>query len=213
MRAEIEAALDVTAVDVYGLSEIIGPGVSIECAEAQDGLHVWEDHFYPEIVDPDTGEPVPEGEEGELVLTTLTKEALPMLRYRTGDVTSFVPGECPCGRVGLRIDNITGRTDGRLSIRGVNVYPSEIESVVLEFEGIAPHYRIDLRRAAQLDTMELTVERTRAFEGDVSELEARLADRLESVLSLSLEAVTVAEPDTIERTEVGKAKRVYDHRD
>ena len=213
MREALESRLGATALDNYGLSEIIGPGVAIECAEAQDGLHVWEDHFYPEIVDPETGEPVPEGEEGELVLTTLTKEALPMLRYRTGDVTSFVPGECACGRIGRRIDNVTGRTDGRLTVRGVNVYPSEIESVVLEFEAVAPYYRIDLRRDGTLDTMAVTVERERDFEGDVSELEERLARRLSNVLALSPESVTVAEPETIERTEVGKAKRVYDHRD
>jgi len=213
MREALESRLGATAVDNYGLSEIIGPGVAIECAEAQDGLHVWEDHFYPEIVDPDTGEPVPEGEEGELVLTTLTKEALPMLRYRTGDVTSFVPGECTCGRGVRRIDNITGRTDGRLTVRGVNVYPSEIEDVVLEFEEVAPYYRIDLRRDGTLDTMAITVERTRDFDGDVGELEARLTERLANVLALTPDDLTVAEPETIERTEVGKAQRVYDHRD
>ena len=213
MREALEERLGATAVDNYGLSEIIGPGVAIECAEAQDGLHVWEDHFYPEIIDPETGEPVPEGEEGELVLTTLTKEALPMLRYRTGDITSFVPGDCSCGRGMRRIDNIRGRSDGRLTVRGVNVYPSEIESVVLEFEEVAPHYRIDLRRDGALDSIEVTVERERGWSGDVSELERRLAKRLSNVLSLSPEGVTVAEPDSIERTEVGKAKRVYDHRD
>jgi len=213
MRESLEARLGATAIDNYGLSEIIGPGVAIECAEAQDGLHVWEDHFYPEIIDPETGETVPEGEEGELVLTTLTKEAMPMLRYRTGDVTSFVPGECACGRPFRRIDNITGRSDGRLSVRGVNVYPSEIESVVLEFDEVAPYYRIDLRREGSLDSIEVTVERERSFDGDVAELEGRLAKRLSNVLALSPERVTVAEPDALERTEVGKAKRVYDHRD
>jgi len=213
MRAALESRLGATAIDNYGLSEIIGPGVAIECAEAQDGLHVWEDHFYPEIIDPETGEPVPEGEEGELVLTTLTKEAMPMLRYRTGDVTSFVTGECACGRGFRRIDNITGRADGRLSVRGVNVYPGEIESVALEFEEVAPFYRIDLRREGTLDTIEVTVERERDWNGDVAELEARLTTRLSNVLALTPESVTVAEPGTIERTEVGKAQRVYDHRD
>ena len=213
MRAALEERLGATALDNYGLSEIIGPGVAIECAEAQDGLHVWEDHFYPEIIDPQTGEPVPEGEEGELVLTTLTKEALPMLRYRTGDVTSFVSGDCACGRRTRRIDNVTGRTDSLLVVRGTNLYPGEIESVVLEFDEVAPHYRIDLRQEGTLDTLEITVEREQGFDGDVAELEERLARRLSNVLSLSPDEVTVATPGTIERTEVGKAKRVYDHRD
>src|SRR5699024_828309 len=152
MRAEIEQALDVTAIDVYGLSEVMGPGVAIECADAQDGLHVWEDHFYPEVVDPQTGEPVETGEEGELVITSLTKDALPVLRYRTGDITHLYEEECSCGRTAVRMGNITGRTDDLLIVRGVNVYASQIEEVMVGIDGVAPHYRLDLRRDGTLDT-------------------------------------------------------------
>jgi phenylacetate-CoA ligase len=157
MREEIEAALDVTAIDVYGLSEIIGPGVAIECEHAQDGLHVWEDHFYPEIVDPTTGEVLPPGEEGELVLTTLTKEALPVLRYRTGDITTLVEEPCECGRTMIRMGNVTGRADDLLVVRGVNLYPSQVEAAIVDLEAVAPHYRIDLSREDNLDRFELTV--------------------------------------------------------
>ncbi|MFC4360582.1 phenylacetate--CoA ligase PaaK [Halobium salinum] len=212
MREEIEAALGVTAVDVYGLSEIIGPGVSIECAEAQDGLHVWEDHFLPEVVDPETGEPVPEGEEGELVLTTLTKEALPVLRYRTGDMTSLTYDTCDCGRTAVRMDNVTGRADDLLIVRGVNVYPSQIEAVMLDLDAVAPHYRIDLRRENQLDRMEITVEHHESYDGTPEELRAEVADRLADVLDVSPDSLDVVDPGALERTEVGKVKRVYDHR-
>jgi len=212
MRAALEERLGATALDNYGLSEIIGPGVAIECAEAQNGLHVWEDHFYPEVVDPETGEPLPEGKEGELVLTTLTKEALPMLRYRTGDITSLLPGECPCGRPTRRIDNVTGRTDDLLVVRGTNLYPGEIESALLAFDEVAPHYRIDLRREDTLDTVEVTAERARDFDGDVDDLADRVADRLSSLLALTPDDVSIVDPQALDRTEVGKAKRVYDHR-
>ena len=212
MRAEIEAALDVTAIDVYGLSEIIGPGVAIECAEVQEGLHVWEDHFYPEIIDPVTGEGLPPGEEGELVLTTLTKEALPVLRYRTGDITHLYEAECDCGRTCVRMGNITGRTDDLLIVRGVNVYASQIEEVMLGIDDVAPHYRLDLRRDGTLDTMEITVEhheQSALSTGELREtIERRLADRLD----VSPDAIAVVDPGDIERTEVGKVKRVYDHR-
>ncbi|MFC6723618.1 phenylacetate--CoA ligase PaaK [Halobium palmae] len=213
MREEIGERFDATAVDNYGLSEIIGPGVAIECAEGDGGLHVWEDHFYPEIVDPDTGEPVPEGEEGELVLTTLTKEALPMLRYRTGDVTSFLPGECPCGCEARRIGSITGRTDDLLVVRGVNVYPTEIESVLLEFDAVAPYYRVDLYRDGSMDTIEITVEREGDAAVDPDELESRLSDRLADVLTLTPDEVAVVDPGALDRTETGKVKRVFDHRE
>jgi len=213
MRAEIEAALDVTAIDVYGLSEIIGPGVSIECAEVQDGLHVWEDYFFPEVIDPETGEVLPEGEKGELVLTTLTKEALPVLRYRTGDVTSLTYDECDCGRTAVRMGNITGRVDDLLIVRGANVYPSGIEEVLLDFEEVAPHYRIDLRREDALDTIEITVEHHEDFSGDADALRERLHERIASVLTLSPDSLSVVSPGTIERTTVGKVKRVYDHRE
>ncbi|MFB6361411.1 MAG: phenylacetate--CoA ligase family protein, partial [Halobacteriales archaeon] len=212
MREEIEAQLGVTAVDVYGLSEIIGPGVSIECAEVQEGLHVWEDHFYPEVIDPDTGEVLPEGEEGELVLTTLTKEALPVLRYRTGDITSLKYDRCGCGRTAVRMDNVTGRTDDLLIVRGVNVYPSQIEEVLVDYAAIAPHYRIDLRREGQLDTMEITVEHHEHFEGDRDELERELRGELEATLDVTPDEFTVVGPGVIERSEVGKVQRVFDHR-
>jgi phenylacetate-CoA ligase len=213
MRQEIEERLGVTGVDVYGLSEIIGPGVSIECAEAQDGLHIWEDHFYPEVVDPDTGRPVEEGEEGELVVTTLSKEAIPMLRYRTGDITTLNSDTCECGREMVRMDNINGRSDDLIIVRGVNVYPSEIESVVLEFDEVAPYYRIDLRREGSMDVLELTVEREPDYEENVSELRKQINTRLENVLSFSPDEIFIADPGSLERTKVGKVKRVFDHRD
>ncbi|MFC4437254.1 MULTISPECIES: phenylacetate--CoA ligase PaaK [Natrialbaceae] len=212
MREEIEERLGVTGIDIYGLSEIIGPGVSNECHEAQDGLHIWEDHFYPEVVDPQTGDPLPEGEEGELVLTTLTKEALPVLRYRTGDLTSLTSETCECGRTMVRMDNVTGRADDLLIVRGVNLYPSEIEDVVLEFDAVAPYYRIDLSREDELDRMELTIEREEEFGGDLEALRDRVLTRLSNVLSFTPDELTIADPGGIERTEVGKVKRVYDHR-
>ncbi|SDQ22440.1 phenylacetate--CoA ligase PaaK [Natronobacterium texcoconense] len=212
MREEIEERLDVTGIDIYGLSEIIGPGVSNECHEAQEGLHIWEDHFYPEVIDPQTGDPLPEGEEGELVLTTLTKEALPALRYRTGDLTTLTYEECECGRTMVRMDNVTGRADDLLIVRGVNLYPSEIEDVVLEFDRVAPHYRIDLYREGELDRLELTLELADNFDGDRAELRDRVLTRLENVLSFTPDELDLVEQGSIERTEVGKVKRVYDHR-
>jgi len=212
MREEIESELGVTAVDVYGLSEIIGPGVSIECAEVQAGLHVWEDHFYPEVIDPETGEVLPEGEEGELVLTTLTKQALPVLRYRTGDITSLDYETCACGRTAVRMDNVTGRTDDLLIVRGINVYPSQIEAVLVDFESVAPHYRIDLRREGQLDTMEITVEHHGHFDGSRERLERQLRDALKKTLDIRPNELTVVGPGVIDRSEVGKVQRVFDHR-
>jgi phenylacetate-CoA ligase len=213
MREEIEEALDVTAVDVYGLSEIIGPGVSIECEEAQDGLHLWEDHFYPEIVDPQTGEVLDEGEEGELVITSLTKQAFPMIRYRTGDMTRLNYEECECGRTIVRMDNITGRADDLLIIRGVNVYPSQIEEVMVDMADIAPYYRIDLYREGSLDTMELTVEHDKSYDGTHEELERDIESKLNEVLDVKPDEIEVVGPGVIERTEVGKVKRVFDHRE
>ncbi|PSP61944.1 phenylacetate--CoA ligase [Halobacteriales archaeon QH_8_64_26] len=213
MRREIEAALDATAIDIYGLSEIIGPGVSIECAEAQEGLHLWEDHFYPEVIDPETGDVLHEGEEGELVLTTLTKEALPVLRYRTGDITSLTYEQCACGRTAVRMGNVTGRTDDLLIVRGANVYPSQLEAAMLDIGGVAPFYRIDLRREESLDTIEITVERHESFDGDIEELNERLRERIESVLTISADSLDIVAPGSIERTTTGKAKRVYDHRE
>ena len=212
MRHEIEDALGVTAIDVYGLSEIIGPGVSIECEHAQDGLHVWEDHFYPEVVDPETGEVLPEGEEGELVLTSLTKEAFPMLRYRTGDMTALDYDTCECGRTMVRMDNVRGRADDLLIVRGVNVYPSQIEEVMVDLVEVAPHYRIDLYREGNLDTLELTVEHAPEYDGEHEDLADDIEASLKDVLDVKPDEVEVVGPGVIDRTEVGKVKRVYDHR-
>ncbi|UHQ98978.1 phenylacetate--CoA ligase (plasmid) [Natrinema zhouii] len=212
MREEIEDRLDATGIDNYGLSEIIGPGVAAECHEAQDGLHIWEDHFYPEVVDPRTGEPVDEGKEGELVLTTLTKEALPVLRYRTGDLTTLNYDECECGRTMVRMDNVTGRTDELLIVRGVNLYPSEIEHVVLDIDGVAPHYRIDLHKEGTLDVMELTIEKDEESDRSENELKDEIQTRLHNALSFTPDDLELVEPGGIARTEVGKVQRVYDHR-
>ena len=213
MREEIEAALDATGINNYGLSEIIGPGVAAECHEAQDGLHIWEDHYYPEVVDPQTGEPVEEGEEGELVITTLTKEALPVLRYRTGDLTTLNYDECACGRTMVRMDNVTGRADDLLVVRGVNLYPSEIEHTIIDIEGVAPFYRIDLERDGNLDVMELTVERAEDVDRSDEALRDDILTRLENVLSFTPDELRLVDPGGIERTEVGKVQRVYDHRE
>ncbi|SDQ22049.1 phenylacetate--CoA ligase PaaK [Natronobacterium texcoconense] len=212
MREAIEERLDATGIENYGLSELIGPGVAVECAEAQDGMHVWEDHFYPEIVDPHTGEVLPEGKEGELVLTSLTKEALPVLRYRTGDLTTLTYEKCDCGRTMARMDSVTGRADDLLIVRGVNLYPSQIEDVVLEFDDVAPYYRIDLYREDNLDRLELTVELAADFDGDSDTLREEMGERLANTLSFRPDALELVDYGTIERTEVGKVKRVYDHR-
>ncbi|PSQ17499.1 phenylacetate--CoA ligase [Halobacteriales archaeon QS_8_69_26] len=213
-RATIGREYDATVTENYGLSELLGPGMATECATARDGMHLWEDHFYPEVIDPETGEVLGEGERGELVLTALTREALPLLRYRTGDVTAITYDPCECGRTHARLDGITGRTDDLLIVRGVNVYPTEVESVLGEFGDLAPHYRIDLhRRAGGLDEMEVTVERgPDADLGDTADLEERLTARLTEVLGLTPDEVTVVAHRALDRTE-GKAKRVYDHRD
>jgi len=212
MRHEIERELGVKAIDIYGLSELVGPGVSVECDEAQDGLHVWEDHFYPEVVDPDTGEVLPEGEEGELVLTNLTAEALPAIRYRTGDITSLNYEECDCGRTMVRMDNVTGRVDDLLIVRGVNVYASQIEEAMVDIDDVAPHYRIDLHREEQLDTMHIRAERHEDADSTAEELEARIRERLLEVLDVKPDEIDVVDPGGIERSEVGKVKRVFDHR-
>ncbi|WP_293032296.1 phenylacetate--CoA ligase PaaK [Natronococcus sp.] len=212
MREELEERLGAVGIENYGLSELIGPGVAVECREAQDGMHIWEDHFYPEVIDPTTGETLPEGEEGELVLTSLSKEALPVLRYRTGDLTSLTYEECACGRTTARMNGVTGRADDLLVVRGVNLYPSQVEDVVLEFDAVAPYYRIDLYREDELDRMELTVELTGGFDGDREALCKGVLERLENTLSVRPDALELVEYGTIERTEVGKVKRVYDHR-
>ncbi len=214
MRMEIEEGLGLKALDIYGLSEVVGPGVAEEC-ECQSGLHVFEDHFLPEVIDPATGEPLPDGERGELVFTTLTKEAMPVLRYRTRDITALHREPCACGRTLLRMEKVTGRTDDMLIIRGVNVFPSQIESVLLEVEGVQPHYQIFVDRARHsLDEIEIWVEVSEAvFSDELGKLESlsrKVRSEIESVLGIRA-LVKLVEPKTIQRSE-GKAARVVDRR-
>jgi phenylacetate-CoA ligase len=213
MRRHIESHTRIKACDIYGLSEITGPGVASECA-FQCGLHVFEDHFYPEIIDPSTGEVLPEGQEGELVLTTLSKMAMPILRYRTRDITAFLPGECACGRALRRIQRITRRSDDMFIIRGVNVFPSQVETALLAVEGTVPHYVIVLTREKGLDQMEVQVEVTpEVFSDKIGVLEAlqtRLVHALDQVLGIRVQ-VRLVEPRGIQRSE-GKAKRLIDRR-
>uniref|UniRef100_I2Q6Q9 Phenylacetate-coenzyme A ligase n=1 Tax=Desulfovibrio sp. U5L TaxID=596152 RepID=I2Q6Q9_9BACT len=214
MRAAIEDRLKLTATDNYGLSEIMGPGVAGECLE-KSGMHVSEDHFLIEIVDPATGERLADGEEGELVVTTLTKEAFPMIRFRTGDITRILPGPCPCGRTMRRIGRIVGRTDDMLIIRGVNVFPSRVEALHLEVEGTTPNYRIVLHRRGALDEALLEVEPTEALLFDrVSEHQAlleKLERRLASELGVGI-GVRLVEPGSLARGQEGKTIRVVDRR-
>jgi phenylacetate-CoA ligase len=213
MRTRIEQDSGLKAYDIYGLSEIIGPGVAVECAY-QNGLHIFEDHFYPEIVDPESGRVLPDGEEGELVLTTLSKQAMPMIRYRTRDITSLATEPCPCGRTIRRMRRISRRSDDMLIIRGINVFPSQIESVLLSMENTLPHYQIILTRKHGLDQIEVQVEVTAQMFGDtvgaLQSLQGRLASAIERVLQLRVQ-VTLVEPRTIARSE-GKAVRVIDRR-
>ena len=213
MRAEIERRLHVQAFDLYGLSEVIGPGVAYEC-EHHHGLHVNEDHFIPEIVDPDTGAPLPEGEKGELVFTCVTKQALPLLRYRTHDIASLIPGDCPCGRSFVRMTKPAGRTDDMLIIRGVNVFPSQVESVLLELEGVGPHYQMIVDRKGNLDSLTIQVELPEeSFTGEIRKLEAlrkTISAAVTSTLGIAAE-IRLVGPRSIERFE-GKAVRVIDRR-
>ncbi|GAA2422861.1 phenylacetate--CoA ligase PaaK [Streptomyces coeruleofuscus] len=210
MRREIEERMDVHAVDIYGLSEVIGPGVAQECVETKDGLHVWEDHFYPEVVDPITGEVLPEGEEGELVFTSLTKEALPVVRYRTRDLTRLLPGTArPAFR---RIQKITGRCDDMIILRGVNVFPSQIEEIVLRTPGVAPHFQIQLTRRGRMDHMTVRVETRPGTPAERREAAARaIAKDLKDGVGVTVD-VTIVEPETLERS-VGKLRRVKDLRE
>ncbi|WP_170604479.1 phenylacetate--CoA ligase PaaK [Ruegeria arenilitoris] len=209
MRAEVEQAFDMHAVDIYGLSEIIGPGVANECVETKDGPVIWEDHFYPEIIDPETGEVLPDGEMGELVFTTLTKEGLPMVRYRTRDLTRLLPGTARSMR---RMEKITGRSDDMIILRGVNVFPSQIEEQVLATVGLAPYYQIELFRAGHMDAMRVHVEAMLSVSDEASRKEAsqKLERRIKDVVGLSTE-IHVGEPGTVERSQ-GKARRVIDNR-
>ena len=213
MRRHIESASRIEAFDIYGLTEIIGPGVGCECRQHQ-GLHIFEDHFYPEIIDPETGEPLPDGTEGELVLTTLSKQAMPMIRYRTRDITTILPGQCECGRTLRRIGRIVRRSDDMLIIRGVNVFPSQIETALLQTEGTLPHYQILLTRVQGLDQMEVQVEVTPQMFNDkigaLQELHQKLQGSLDRVLGIRVR-VSLVEANSIERSE-GKAKRVIDRR-
>jgi phenylacetate-CoA ligase len=213
MRAEIEARLRITATDNYGLTEVMGPGVAGEC-ECRCGLHINEDHFLAEVVDPDSGEPLEAGEEGELVLTTLTREAFPVLRYRTHDLTSLDHGACACGRTTVRMRKVRHRTDDMLIVRGVNVYPSQVEDALLAIEGIAPHFQVVLDREHGMDRMDVRVEVAEEIFSDVMAdmvaFTGNVSDRLNSVLGLSVK-VTLVEPGTVERT-AGKARRVIDDR-
>ena len=214
MRHEIESKLGLTAIDIYGLSEIIGPGVSIECHEAQQGLHIFEDHFIPEIIDPQTGDVLPYGETGELVITSLTKEAFPVIRYRTRDITSLNVEPCICGRTHVRMDKVSGRTDDMLIIRGVNVFPSQIESVLMQIEGVEPHYQLIVDREDNLDILTVRVEVSKeAFSDQVKGLQQfarNIEKEIKEYLGISAK-VQLAEPKSIERSQ-GKAARVIDNR-
>ncbi len=213
MRQEIESKLGIVATDNYGLSEVIGPGISGECLERK-GLHVNEDHFIIEVIDPETLQPVPPGEEGELVLTSLTKEAFPMLRYRTRDLTRLLPGDCPCGRTGRRMSRVTGRTDDMLIIKGVNVFPSQIEHVLFEIEGTEPHYQIVVERKGAMDEATVLVEAGESIFFDQMrhqrDMVEKIRKRLAQELGISVE-VKLVEKKTLERFE-GKARRVIDNR-
>ena len=214
MRRELEAKLYLKAVDIYGLSEVMGPGVSVECVEEQKGLHIAEDHFIVEIVDPDTLEPVPPGDSGEIVFTSITKEAFPVIRYRTKDITSLNPVPCTCGRTHMRMNKPTGRTDDMLIIRGVNVFPSQIESVLMESREVAPHYQLVVDRVDNLDTLTVKVEIDEAsFRDDIKGLQAmegKISHDIKEHLGVSAK-VSLVEPKTIERSQ-GKAVRVIDNR-
>jgi len=214
MRAEIESKLRIKALDIYGLSEIMGPGVGMECCDAQDGLHIWEDHFLIEIIDPDTGEQLPLGESGELVITTITKEAQPLIRYRTRDITRIEAIPCRCGRTHRRISRIQGRSDDMLIIRGVNVFPQQIETILLETQGVAPHYQLILTRQGSLDMLEVKVEVDEKLFSDeirhLQRIEAKIQKNIKEFLGVTAK-VTLSEPQSIERSE-GKAKRIIDLR-
>ncbi len=213
MRVDIEKNLGIKAIDIYGLSEVMGPGVSCECLE-QDGMHIQEDNFIAEIIDSDTGKLLPEGEAGEIVFTTLTKEGLPLIRYRTHDISRLDTGKCACGRTTARMKKVTGRSDDMLIIRGVNVFPSQIEGVLLEIAGTTPNYQIIVNRIDNRDVLEVLVEMSPTLFSDevrrIEDVEARIRAKLDTVLGINAK-VRMVEPKTIARSE-GKAKRVIDNR-
>jgi phenylacetate-CoA ligase len=208
MRREMEQRLDMHAVDIYGLSEVMGPGVANECVETKDGLHVWEDHFYPEVIDPETGAALPDGELGELVFTSLTKEAVPVVRYRTRDLTRLLPGTA---RTMRRMEKVTGRNDDMIILRGVNLFPTQIEELVLRTDGLAPHFQLVLTRPGRMDELTVQVEsRPDVTSDDRDRIEAGLRDRIKETIGCSVR-VEVLAPETLERS-AGKAQRVKDLR-
>jgi len=214
MREEVERKLNIKAVDIYGLSEVIGPGVAQECLQSSGGMHIFEDHFLPEIIDPQTGEALPHGERGELVFTTLTKEAFPVIRYRTKDISTLHTQTCNCGRTLVRMDKVTGRTDDMLIIRGVNVFPSQVEHVLMGIEGVEPHYQIIVERQGTMDTMSVEVEVSETlFSDEIKELEQltrRITRDIKDILGVTCQ-VRLVNPRSIQRSE-GKAQRVIDKR-
>jgi len=216
MRDEIENTMDIMALNIYGLSEIMGPGVSMECTEGREGMHVFEDHFLVETIDPDTGEVLPPGERGELVFTTLTKEAFPLVRYRTRDVSRIITAPCRCGRTHHRMDRVTGRSDDMLIIRGVNVFPSQIEAVLVGIQGLEPHYQLIVDRVGTLDTLEVQVEVSDALFSNADEvrvlqkIEKRINKDLKDFLGITAK-IKLVEPKSLQRFE-GKASRVIDKR-
>ena len=209
MRREIEDAFDMHAVDIYGLSEVIGPGVSMECVETKDGLHIWEDHFFPEIINPETGQPAADGEMGELVFTSLTKEAFPIIRYRTRDLTRLLPGTA---RMMRRMEKVTGRSDDMIILRGVNVFPTQIEECLIATAGLAPHFQIELTKPDRMDEMHILCEAAigQSDPAARSHAETLLVDRIKQSVGISV-SVTVGEPESVARSQ-GKAVRIIDKR-
>jgi phenylacetate-CoA ligase len=214
MREEVERKLNLKATDIYGLSEVMGPGVAQECLHTTRGMHIFEDHFLPEIIDPDTGEVLPPGEKGELVFTTLTKEAFPIIRYRTKDISRLYYEPCECGRTLVRMEKVTGRTDDMLIIRGVNVFPSQVEHVLMGVDGVEPHYQIVVAREGNLDTMQVQVEVSEGVFSDeirvLENLTKHIQKEIKDLLGVTCK-VKLVEPKTIQRSE-GKAQRVIDNR-
>jgi phenylacetate-CoA ligase len=214
MREQIERELDITALDIYGLSEIMGPGVAMECIEGRNGLHIYEDNFIVETIDPATGQVLPHGTPGELVFTTITKEAFPLIRYRTKDISRLMPQVCKCGRTFVRMERVSGRSDDMLIIRGVNVFPSQIESVLLDIDGLEPHYRLIVDRDGSLDTLEVQVEVSEKMFSDeirkLQNMEKRITKDIKDYLGVTAK-VKLVEPKSLQRFE-GKAQRVLDKR-
>jgi phenylacetate-CoA ligase len=208
MRREMETRLGIDATDIYGLSEVMGPGVAQECVETKDGLHIWEDHFYPEVIDPLTGEVLPGGEEGELVFTSLTKQAMPVIRYRTRDLTRLLPGTA---RPMRRMEKVTGRTDDMIILRGVNLFPTQIEELIMRIPALSPHFQLHLTRDGRMDQLAVHVERRPGTTGsDTAAAGPRLTTLVKNTIGVTV-TTSVLEPEAIERS-VGKMRRIVDHR-